>query len=116
MSNHFVIWWLASHLYRLQLVRDIGITHGDETRVGYYVGILVRHFRKIEESSSLSPFGSTGIHFLSLTGPDYTTLEQTVRSHWPKACHLYQPVWSHLFDVVLWSIKIFLRSSVKVRI
>jgi hypothetical protein len=24
-----------------QLIRDLGITHGDETKVGYYVGILV---------------------------------------------------------------------------
>jgi hypothetical protein len=26
---------------RLQLIRDIGITDGDETRVGYYVGLMV---------------------------------------------------------------------------
>ena len=25
----------------LQLIRDVGITHGDETRVGYYVGLMV---------------------------------------------------------------------------
>jgi hypothetical protein len=25
-----------------QLIRDIGITNGDETQVGYYVGLLVR--------------------------------------------------------------------------
>ncbi|KAH7908097.1 hypothetical protein BJ138DRAFT_979679, partial [Hygrophoropsis aurantiaca] len=24
-----------------QLIRDIGITHGDEARVGYYVGLMV---------------------------------------------------------------------------
>jgi hypothetical protein len=24
-----------------QLIRDLGVTHGDETKVGYYVGILV---------------------------------------------------------------------------
>ena len=33
-----------SHSYRLpfKLIRDIGITNGDETQVGYYVGLLVR--------------------------------------------------------------------------
>lgn len=25
----------------MQLIRDIGITNGDETQVGYYVGLMV---------------------------------------------------------------------------
>lgn len=28
-------------MIRVQLIRDIGITDGDETRVGYYVGLMV---------------------------------------------------------------------------
>ena len=49
-----VVYRLAhSHSYRLpfKLIRDIGITNGDETQVGYYVGLLVHlhdfsiHFR-----------------------------------------------------------------------
>ena len=29
-------------LTSLQLIRDVGITHGDESKVGYYVGLMVR--------------------------------------------------------------------------
>lgn len=29
------------HLPPLQFVRNVGITHGDESRVGYYVGMMV---------------------------------------------------------------------------
>lgn len=28
-------------LFHIQLIRDIGITHGNESQVGYYVGIMV---------------------------------------------------------------------------
>ena len=31
----------VAYLSFVQLVRNIGITHGDETRVGYYVGLMV---------------------------------------------------------------------------
>jgi hypothetical protein len=31
-----------SFILCLQFVRNVGITHGDESRVGYYVGMLVR--------------------------------------------------------------------------
>jgi hypothetical protein len=27
----------------IQLVRDVGVTHGDERKVGYYVGMMVDH-------------------------------------------------------------------------
>ena len=40
--------FLVSHVVKYtvaercpQLIRDVGVTHGDETRVGYYVGLLV---------------------------------------------------------------------------
>lgn len=29
------------YLFLVQLIRDIGITHGDESKVAYYVGIMV---------------------------------------------------------------------------
>jgi hypothetical protein len=29
-------------IHPLQFVRNVGITHGDESRVGYYVGVMVR--------------------------------------------------------------------------
>ena len=39
---HFLqtlFWFLL--IYPLQFVRNVGITHGDESRVGYYVGMMV---------------------------------------------------------------------------
>jgi len=36
-----------------KLIRDIGITHGEEARVGYYVGMLVRACRYPAGSNSL---------------------------------------------------------------
>ena len=35
-SLHFLL------THSLQFVRSVGITHGDESRVGYYVGLMVR--------------------------------------------------------------------------
>lgn len=38
----------------MQLIRDVGVTHGDETRVGFYVGLMVSlSYRKCSLSSCL---------------------------------------------------------------
>jgi hypothetical protein len=34
--------FLLIHPPHWQFVRNVGITHGDESRVGYYVGMMVR--------------------------------------------------------------------------
>ncbi len=38
----FCFRFFLSSVHPLQFVRNVGITHGDESRVGYYVGMLVR--------------------------------------------------------------------------
>lgn len=44
---------IATHVRR-QLIRDVGITHGDETRVGYYVGVMVRLLRPLSAARTLT--------------------------------------------------------------
>ena len=42
-QRHVISSQLSSFSYHaLQFVRNVGITHGDESRVGYYVGLMVR--------------------------------------------------------------------------
>jgi hypothetical protein len=61
----------------VKLIRDIGVTHGDESQVGHYVGILV------SLSSSSLPLHSfltfyRGIIILCSSHADYLSLESTV--------------------------------------
>lgn len=39
-----------------QLIRDVGITHGDETQVAYYVGMMVSQYRvdRLEQTEAES--------------------------------------------------------------
>ncbi|ESK95843.1 member of major facilitator superfamily multidrug- dha1 sub-family [Moniliophthora roreri MCA 2997] len=61
-----------------QLIRDIGITHGDETKVGHYVGLLqslffltqamtVLHWSRISDRVGRKPVILTGLFGLSLS-------------------------------------------------
>ncbi|KIK52652.1 hypothetical protein GYMLUDRAFT_1028530 [Collybiopsis luxurians FD-317 M1] len=61
-----------------QLVRDIGITHGDETKVGHYVGLLsslffltqamtVLHWSRISDKVGRRPVILTGLFGLSVS-------------------------------------------------
>ncbi|KAG7089939.1 hypothetical protein E1B28_011568 [Marasmius oreades] len=61
-----------------QLIRDIGITHGDETKVGYYVGLLqslffltqaltVLHWARISDRIGRKPVILTGLFGLSMS-------------------------------------------------
>ncbi|KAL0577973.1 hypothetical protein V5O48_004009 [Marasmius crinis-equi] len=61
-----------------QLIRDIGITHGDETKVGYYVGLLqslffltqavtVLHWARISDRVGRKPVILTGLFGLSIS-------------------------------------------------
>ncbi|KAL0060381.1 hypothetical protein AAF712_012832 [Marasmius tenuissimus] len=61
-----------------QLIRDIGITHGDETQVGYYVGLLqslffltqavtVLHWARISDRVGRKPVILTGLFGLSVS-------------------------------------------------
>ncbi|KAI0711906.1 MFS general substrate transporter [Cerioporus squamosus] len=61
-----------------ELIRNIGITHGDETRVGYYVGVMqsiffatqamtVMHWSRISDHIGRKPVIMTGLMGLSLS-------------------------------------------------
>jgi len=61
-----------------QLVRDVGITHGDETQVGYYVGLMqsiffatqaltVLHWSRLSDHLGRKPIIMTGLFGLSLS-------------------------------------------------
>ncbi|EKM57753.1 uncharacterized protein PHACADRAFT_158787 [Phanerochaete carnosa HHB-10118-sp] len=61
-----------------QLVRDVGVTHGDETRVGYYVGVMqsvffatqamtVLHWSRLSDHIGRKPVIMTGLFGLSLS-------------------------------------------------
>ncbi|KAI6167959.1 MFS multidrug-resistance DHA1 sub-family [Pisolithus thermaeus] len=61
-----------------QLIRDIGVTHGDETKVGFYVGLLhslffatqaltVLHWSRVSDHIGRKPVLLTGLFGLSLS-------------------------------------------------
>jgi len=61
-----------------QLIRDIGITNGDETRVGYYVGLMhslffatqtltVLHWSRLSDHIGRKPVILTGLFGLSIS-------------------------------------------------
>ncbi|KAJ3531766.1 hypothetical protein NM688_g7528 [Phlebia brevispora] len=61
-----------------QLIRDIGVTHGDETRVGYYVGLMqslffatqamtVLHWSRLSDHIGRRPVVMVGLFGLSLS-------------------------------------------------
>lgn len=61
-----------------QLIRDLGVTHGDEARVGYYVGMMqslffatqamtVLHWSRLSDSIGRKPVIMIGLFGLSLS-------------------------------------------------
>lgn len=65
------------------LIRNIGVTHGDEAKVGYYAGIIVSSF-----SGSLAlahELPSTGICFLRCGSIDCIAMGSPLGSHWQEA-------------------------------
>ena len=48
-----------------QLIRDIGITNGDETKVGHYVGLLVRSSPRDRWASLTDTHGQQSLFFLT---------------------------------------------------
>ncbi|KAG2046569.1 hypothetical protein BDR06DRAFT_1014610 [Suillus hirtellus] len=87
-----------------QLIRDIGVTHGDESQVSYYIGILV------SMSSSLLPLYSWLIFsratiILCSAYPDCFSLESTVRPHRAETCIADSSISSCYFDVFVWAVE-----------
>jgi len=106
-----------SHYNRnfVKLIRDIGVTHGDESLVGYYVGILVSVHATffIEPCSTLTP--SPAIIILCRSSTDCSPLESTVGSHWAEACVTYRSIRDIVINVLVWVLKDFSWSIGQVR-
>lgn len=60
-----------------QLVRNIGITGGDEAKVGYYVGLMVRTYVFNCLAHSLTLY-ATALSLLRHAGHDCSALESPV--------------------------------------
>jgi hypothetical protein len=91
----------------VKLIRDIGVTHGDESQVGRYVGILVSM-----SSSFLLPFHSLlifprAIVILCSSCTDYFSLESTVRPHRAETCNTDSSISNFCLDVFVWVVKDF---------
>ena len=87
--------WRSIHLTHFQLVRDLGITNGNESQVGYYVGLLVREAEQSSTASSLTRSNSRNRYFLWLrhwlycTGVAYLIVSAENRCFW-LVCLVYQ--------------------------
>lgn len=99
---------------RSQLIRDVGITHGDETRVGYYVGVMVRpSARRLPRARLRGRF--TAINILRDAGLDCPALESHVRPHRPQTYHHDRSPRSLSFHVLFRSIHHILGCCAQVR-
>ena len=98
-----------------KLIRDIGITHGNETQVGYYVGLLVR-IRDLSLHSRFSClfFNPVAFAILRDASAHCAALEPSIGPYRPKTCHLDGLVWLVHFNVLLWSIQDLLGIGIEV--
>jgi hypothetical protein len=100
----------SDRTWNFSLIRDIGVTHGDESQVGHYVGILV---------SMSSPFllfcpfliFLRAIIILCSSCTDYFSLESTIRSDWAQACTTGGSISDFCLDVFVWAFKDLLWSG-----
>jgi len=74
---------LVIYPFIVQLVRDTDITNGDETKIGYYAGIIVGHKKSAYFFITMIIFLATGVYFLSGTMFDCRPMGILVRQSWP---------------------------------
>jgi len=79
-----------------QLIRDIGVTHGNESQVGYYVGIMVGVEPRTLKGYTRNRF-PLAITLLPNPSVHSLALEQDIRSHWSKTSY---PLWPIRFVAV----------------
>ena len=101
------------HLFKL--IRDIGITHGNETQVGYYVGLLVCiHGLSLHSMFSCLFLNAVAFTILRDASAHCAALEPNIGPCRPKTCHLDRLVWLVYFNVLLWSIQDLLGIGIEV--
>jgi hypothetical protein len=88
----------------VKLIRDIGVTHGDESQVGHYAGILV------SMSSTFllicpSLIFPQAIIILCSSCIDCFSLESTIRPDWAQACTTGSSISNFCLDVFVWAVE-----------
>ena len=96
-----------------QLIRDIGVTHGNESQVAYYVGIMVGVEPRIE-SLYLKTDYPLAIALLPNPSVHSLTLEQDFGSHWSKTSYSHWPVRLIIIYVLFWIVEKLLGACHKV--
>ena len=101
------------HLFKL--IRDIGITHGNETQVGYYVGLLVR-IRDLSLHSRFSClfFNPVAFAILRDASAHCAALEPIIRPYRPKTRHPGRCIRRVCFNVLFRAIQDLLGIGIKV--
>jgi len=94
----------SSNLLPFKLIRDIGITKGDETQVGYYVGLLVCLYNLSFHVTS-SNLNAVAFVILRDASPHCIALESRIGPYRPKTCHTDWFVRLVCFNVLFWSIE-----------
>ena len=105
--------WFANTL--AQLIRDLGITNGNEGAVGYYVGMMVSGKGAPPIARNADGRYPSAINLLSGSGMHNPALESALRYYWPQTCDPHRPLWYLVVHVLFWPIADVLGSCAKVR-
>jgi hypothetical protein len=105
--------WL---LWTSKLIRNIGITHGEERKVGYYVGLLVRCLTVLKSSwLIIHHYHDIAIIVFLYPGFHCIILESYIWPYRPKTRHFNRTFSAINLNVLLWFIYNFLGTSDEVR-
>jgi len=85
-----------------RLVNETGVTEGNEDRIGYYAGIIVRHLPFSPRSTALSVW--TGVDVLSRRDSLRPTMGKTLRQDRPQASRAGRAIGPHALDALFWSL------------
>ena len=103
----------SSNQTSFQLIRDLGITNGNESQVGYYVGLMVRELKSPVPRAHW-PEVTLAIIILFNSGIHCSVLELDVRSPGSKTSHFDWPLWVVTIDVLFWPLEDLLGSCSQV--
>ena len=98
-----------------KLVRDIGITNGNETRVGFYVGLIVRlHDLSFHSGSLCLLLNAVAFAFLRGGSAHCVVLESIIRPYRPETCHSSRRIRLDCFNVLFRSLPDLLGIDIEV--
>lgn len=88
-----------------QLVRETGVTGGDERKTGYYAGLIVRLRFFCTYVNAHADELSSGIIFLCDRSHLRSTMGQTIRQIRPETYSALRSRWPHHFHSLLWPVE-----------